>query len=144
MTSCSSVIRPFSLFFSAFFSSTSSPPSSREFYILNNIRINPITSSLCNYLSNSEILRYYPPLSKDIANEGGGGRNMQISSSLIELLLSSSRSFRLRSSKVGAAPVCSRPGTTSTACLILFSRPRRARLLSQFNANEPVSSNYSN
>lgn len=103
MTSCSSVIRPFSLFFSAFFSSTSSPPSSREFYILNNIRINPITSSLCNYLSNSEILRYYPPLSKDIANEGGGGRNMQISSSLIELLLFSSRSFRLRSSKVGSS-----------------------------------------
>jgi hypothetical protein len=30
------------------------------------------------------------------------------------------------------------------APFILFSRPRRARLLSQFNANEPVSSNYSN
>lgn len=30
------------------------------------------------------------------------------------------------------------------APFILFSRLRRARLLSQFNANEPVSSNYSN
>lgn len=33
----------------------------------------------------------------------------------------------------------------SPSCpFILFSRPRRARLLSQLNANEPVSSNYSN
>lgn len=44
------------------------------------IRIDPITSSLCNYLSNCEILRYCvdPVLSKDITNEIGRGRNMQI------------------------------------------------------------------
>lgn len=126
--------------------------NSRILYNVNNIRINPITSNLCNYLyriAKSYDITSIPlfPKIRGITNEIRRERQNKIcklrSSSLIEPLLFPSPLPRDRPVLVPQAAPALAPGRRR-GCLILFSRPRRARLLSQFNANEPVSSNYSN
>lgn len=116
----------------------------REFYILNNIyvhisiQLHPVYVIIYRIAKSYDIIHLFP---KILRMKGEAEEICKLPRAWLSYF---SPLRDLRSSKVGAAPVCSRPGTTSTACLILFSRPRRARLLSQFNANEPVSSNYSN